>query len=424
MEKEAFPLSKQLLYLHLMKALRIKIYAYLIFFSFFIVMPTLSVFAQEESRSGSSRDNLGKKTAEQAFNYLGVPYVYAGTGNYGIDCSGLIYRVYRDKGVEVPRTVHTLTYAGNRVSGELQEGDLLFFNTLGGGPSHVGIYVGDNRFIHAASDGPETGVIVSSLEQKYYADRYLYARRIWDTDLPSVPASGGVVADAARRQPGDTFSFRINSYVGVGSGGVTAERFYADFETGIHIGAGKIGTGLSLESNTLLDGNSQMSLSQEVSFTYRGDWLLGGGIQWDWLRVNTGSDSELTPPERKYAALFYFGESGEKWLLRAQYDMPFPWKSAWQQIFNLRVEGIYQPVHWLQVEAELFSGVLERELLDHQYGTGAAVGFRYPSSFLWGLQYRLRFLSPVEKASETTEDQEPIDPTSGDRWTLFLEYTY
>ncbi|MFP4180355.1 MAG: hypothetical protein ACLFSA_09910, partial [Spirochaetaceae bacterium] len=65
----------------------------------------------------------------------------------------------------------------------------------------------------------------------------------------------------------------------------------------------------------------------------------------------------------------------------------------------------------------------ERELLDHQYGTGAAVGFRYPSSFLWGLQYRLRFLSPVEKASETPEGQEPIDP-SGDRWTLFLEYTY
>ncbi|MFO7848944.1 MAG: C40 family peptidase, partial [Spirochaetia bacterium] len=344
-----------------------------------------------------------------------------GTGSNGLDCSGLIYRVYRDNGVEVPRTVRTLIHTGKRVSGSLQEGDLVFFNTFGRAPSHVGIYIGDNRFIHAASEGEETGVIISSLDKKYYNDRYLHARRIREADIPSAPPSGGFLADIARRQPRDIFSLRINSYVGLGSGGVTAERFYADFETGINIGQGRIDTALFMEGNTLSDGRTQIALSQEASFTYSGDWLVGGGVQWDWLRANTESDSDGSTPARKYAAVAYFGEAGEKWYLRGQYNIPVPWIFAWQHIFNVKISGLYQPFHWLQLEAELFSDTLERssgELLDHQYGAGAGVGFRYPASFLWGVEYRLRFLSPVGEAPDT------FDHASGDRWTFFVEYTY
>jgi len=122
----------------------------------------------------------GRHIADRARDYLGVPYVYAGASQSGVDCSGLVYRVYRDvMGQELPRGVSRLMQAGRAVGDSPSAGDLLFFDTTGG-PSHVGISLGDGRFVHAASEGPRTGVIVSSLSEKYYHTRYLGARRYID----------------------------------------------------------------------------------------------------------------------------------------------------------------------------------------------------------------------------------------------------
>lgn len=115
--------------------------------------------------------------------YLGTPYVYGGSSAKGMDCSGLVYRVYLDTfGVAplraLPRTARDLFAFVEAIERkDLQPGDLVFFDTTGS-LSHVGIFEGEGLFVHAASDGPETGVIESSLAESYWAKHYTGAGRI------------------------------------------------------------------------------------------------------------------------------------------------------------------------------------------------------------------------------------------------------
>jgi probable lipoprotein NlpC len=154
----------------------------------------LCLFALAMPIFGSSVEVLGEsrlRIVEMARSYLGTPYRYAGAGRSGVDCSGLVHTVYDQvTGVQLPRTVDGLTRAGAEVDGPLAPGDLVFFDTTGG-PSHVGIVVEGKQFIHAASAGPRTGVIISSLEESYYAERYLGARSVIDDE----PVQVAIVVD-------------------------------------------------------------------------------------------------------------------------------------------------------------------------------------------------------------------------------------
>lgn len=119
------------------------------------------------------------RLVSDAERYLGVPYVYGGDDSKGIDCSGLVYRVFRDVlGLGVPRTTKTLYDFSEKVDREnLEPGDLVFFDTTG--PlAHVGIFEGQGIFIHAASDGPKTGVIKSSLDEPYWSKVYAGGGRL------------------------------------------------------------------------------------------------------------------------------------------------------------------------------------------------------------------------------------------------------
>ncbi|HLW60220.1 MAG TPA: NlpC/P60 family protein [bacterium] len=110
-----------------------------------------------------------------AYQYLGRPYQWSGVGNYGFDCSGLVARVFAAFGRLVPHTSFGQYQAGRLIPREqLNPGDLVFFHTYGTGASHVGIYIGEDRFIHASS----RGVIISSIEEPYFRARYLGARRL------------------------------------------------------------------------------------------------------------------------------------------------------------------------------------------------------------------------------------------------------
>ncbi|WP_281281409.1 C40 family peptidase [Pseudalkalibacillus caeni] len=117
---------------------------------------------------------FSKKLIETAKKYKGVPYLWGGTTPEGFDCSGFIQQVFEENGVKVPRTAESIWESGKTIKAP-NVGDLVFFETYKPGPSHLGIYAGNNQFIHA---GSSHGVEVSSMDNPYWAPRYIGAKTI------------------------------------------------------------------------------------------------------------------------------------------------------------------------------------------------------------------------------------------------------
>jgi probable lipoprotein NlpC len=116
-----------------------------------------------------------------AGKYEHTPYRYGGLDKRGLDCSGLVYLSFHDAlGVSVPRNTWSLYSWVEKIKIEdAIPGDLVFFNTSGNGTvSHVGIFIGNGRFIHSASEGPATGVIYSSLDEQYWSRTYAGSGRV------------------------------------------------------------------------------------------------------------------------------------------------------------------------------------------------------------------------------------------------------
>lgn len=112
-----------------------------------------------------------------AMSLQGIRYRTAGTSRSGFDCSGFTRYVYAKIGVKLPHSSASQAALGRSVSkSQLQQGDLVFFNTNRRGISHVGIYIGNNKFVHSANHG--SGVRTDSLGSAYYSSRYVCARRV------------------------------------------------------------------------------------------------------------------------------------------------------------------------------------------------------------------------------------------------------
>jgi cell wall-associated NlpC family hydrolase len=123
----------------------------------------------------------GQRVAEVALAYLGRPYRYGGQDpRTGIDCASFVRLLYRSLGFDLPYTAGGQMRYGKPVAAtELAPGDLVFFHdTSKRGISHVGVYLGDGRFIHAA--GRKHGVIVSTLSRSFFSRHFAGARRLLD----------------------------------------------------------------------------------------------------------------------------------------------------------------------------------------------------------------------------------------------------
>ncbi|MEB3097158.1 C40 family peptidase [Achromobacter sp. D10] len=126
---------------------------------------------------------LRDRVVQAGLEAVGTPYSWGGDDAEGFDCSGLVLYVFREiAGLELPRTARAQRTAGESVGDkkELRPGDLVFFATRGRGvTSHVGIYIGQNKFVHAPRRG--TKVRVDEMKNPYWNKRYVGARRYLDT---------------------------------------------------------------------------------------------------------------------------------------------------------------------------------------------------------------------------------------------------
>ena len=139
---------------------------------------------QPVNAAKSTFQNFSSRASELALNALGligIRYKFGGnTPENGLDCSGMVRYVFMQAwGTKLPRTAEEISRVGETVdSTNLQPGDLVFYNTLRRGFSHVGIYLGDNKFIHSPSSGGQ--VRIESMELGYWKSRFSGARRISD----------------------------------------------------------------------------------------------------------------------------------------------------------------------------------------------------------------------------------------------------
>jgi cell wall-associated NlpC family hydrolase len=114
---------------------------------------------------------------EEAYHWIGTPYLTGGMSRNGVDCSGFVVLIYRAvAGVALPRTSQQQFFQGISVHpNDLKPGDLVFFQTTGAGVGHVGLSLGGREFVHAST---RKGVIVTSLQEPYYASHFYGAKRI------------------------------------------------------------------------------------------------------------------------------------------------------------------------------------------------------------------------------------------------------
>ena len=127
---------------------------------------------------GSARDVPLPPVVGTALSLQGAPYRNGGSDPSGFDCSGFVAYVFAQQGLAVPRTVSELYVAGREISADaLEPGDLVFFSTVAPGPSHVGIAVSADEFVHAPSS---RGVVrVERLSASYWNSRFVGIRRVF-----------------------------------------------------------------------------------------------------------------------------------------------------------------------------------------------------------------------------------------------------
>lgn len=143
-------------------------------------IPSSYLSLNEKYKADTNTSSKGKslnKLLEFLYEQIGKPYVWGATGPNSYDCSGLSQTAYKHIGIKIPRVAYDQGNYGKKVDkSDLKPGDLLFFNIDGSGISHVGIYIGDRKMIHAPSRGKTVSIV--NIDSNYYAKRYVVGRRV------------------------------------------------------------------------------------------------------------------------------------------------------------------------------------------------------------------------------------------------------
>jgi len=136
--------------------------------------PVEKSIPQRKPATGGDMGSIAARTAER---FVGIPYRWGGENVVdGMDCSGFVRAVYNLCGINIPRTSAEQFRTGDKVNrDELADGDIVFFGSSTEKINHVGIYVGKGRFVHAPRRGDE--IKISALDEKYFADRFMGAKR-------------------------------------------------------------------------------------------------------------------------------------------------------------------------------------------------------------------------------------------------------
>jgi probable lipoprotein NlpC len=223
-----------------------------------------------------------------AEQYRGVPYRYGGLDRRGLDCSGLVYRSFRDAlGIEVPRTTTGLHAWALPISEtNLMPGDLVFFNTTG--PlSHVGLYAGEGRFIHAASSGQKTGVIYSGLGEAYWKGAFAGAGRV----LP--PEEGRPASPAVTKPPSPDKGSGL--YLGFGA----APSWSGLWENNFSLGGAALQAGIF--GDVFREAPLRMGLELRPQWTalnvFRMSFTVSAGFK-DTVRIFAGPAFTVGTPQR------------------------------------------------------------------------------------------------------------------------------
>ncbi len=148
--------------------------------------PVITSARLEEVKELSNSKDLSKMSINErlilfAKKMLHLPYQFGGNGSFGLDCSAYVQKVYSIAGIDLPRSAREQFKIGEAIDKEeLAIGDLVFFRTYASFPSHVGIYLGNNLFIHASTRSRK--VTIDSLEEPYYVKRFIGAKRLIPKD--------------------------------------------------------------------------------------------------------------------------------------------------------------------------------------------------------------------------------------------------
>lgn len=135
--------------------------------------------AEEQSALLTAAEADPERLAQAIGKLRDLPYRFGGNGRTGIDCSGFVQRVFREFAIDLPRSAREQYLLGTPVNkNHLRQGDLVFFRTYAKYPSHVGIYLGDNKMVHASTRSRK--VVIADITQDYYKKRYIGAKRLVD----------------------------------------------------------------------------------------------------------------------------------------------------------------------------------------------------------------------------------------------------